>query len=108
MRLAALDLPAEDVTLVWTVPADRRAIVSLNLVNRTAARCTVRVAVTDGEAPAAADWIEYDTPIVAAGQPGGSVLLRSGLVLGAGQQLHVRASAAGVGAVVYGVVEEVA
>lgn len=108
MRLAALDLAADETTLVWTVPAASRAIVSLNLVNRAAARVTVRVAVTDGDAPAAADWIEYDTPIVAAGQPGGSVLLRSGLVLGAGQQIHARASADDVSAGVYGIVEEVA
>lgn len=108
MKLASVNLDAEAVTAIYTCPPGQRAIVTLTLCNRAAAAAKVRVALTNGAAPADADWIEYDTPIPAAGSASGSILQLSGLALGAGQQVHARASAAGVGATVVGLEQAVA
>ena len=103
MLLATANLAAAAVTALYTVPANRRAVLGLNLCNRSAAVVTVRVALTTGAAPTDADWIEYETPLPAAGGSSGSVLERTGLALGPGQKLYVRASAAGVSASAFGI-----
>lgn len=100
MRLAALDVPANADQLLYTAPAGKRSIASLNLTNRTAGSVLVRVALTKGAAPADADWIEYETTV-----PGRTPLVRTGLALAAGDRLYVRASAAGCNAVLYGIEE---
>lgn len=105
MLLATADLAANVNTAVYVVPLGRRAVLSLNLCNRSAGIVGVRVALTTGAAPTDADWIEYDTPLPAAGGANGSVLERTGLALGAGQKLYVRAAAAGVSASVFGIEE---
>lgn len=108
MKLASVNLDAEAVTAIYTCPPGQRAIVTLNLCNRADASARVRVALTNGAAPTDADWIEYDTPIPAAGSASGSILQLSGLALGAGQQVHVHPSAAGVSATVVGLEQAVA
>lgn len=107
MRLAALDLAAGVVTEVFVAPAGYRPVFTLNICNRSAGPAKVRVALTEGAAPDAADWIEYDTPIPAAGSVGGSVLERTGLALHQGQKLFVRSDVAGVSAVLFGFREPV-
>lgn len=102
MRLAALDLAAGVVTEVFVAPPGYRPVFTLNICNRSAGPAKVRVALTEGAPPSAADWIEYDTPIPAAGSVGGSVLERTGLALNEGQKLFVHVDAAGVSAVVFG------
>lgn len=108
MKLGSSALPAETLTSVYTCPAGTRAVLTLNLCNTASAQAKVRVALTDGTPPTAADWIEYDTPIPAAGSVGGSVVQLTGLALGAGQKVDVEASAAGVAAVVFGIEQAVA
>lgn len=108
MKLASTALPAEDLTSVYTCPSGTRAVVTLNLCNTAAAQAKVRVALTDGAAPTTADWIEYDTPIPAAGSLGGSVVQLTGLALGADQEIYVEASTIGVSAVVFGLEQAVA
>lgn len=108
MKLASVNLDAEAVTALYTCPPGQRAIVTANLCNRGAAPVKLRVALTDGAAPVDADWIEYDTPVQAAGAPGGSVLQLTGLALGGGQKVYARASATGVSAVVLGIQEAAA
>lgn len=105
MRLASADLGAAADTLLYTVPADNKAIVSLTLCNRGGASPKVRVALTNGAAPTAADWIEYDTPLPIAGSTGGSSLQLTGIALGAAQRIYVRSDLATVGATVHGVVQ---
>lgn len=102
MKLAALDLAAGAVTELYVAPAGTRPVLTVNLCNRSAAAAKVRIALTDGAAPANPDWIEYDTPIPAAGSAGGSVLERTGIALHEGQKLFVRSDIAGVSAVAYG------
>ncbi|WP_295168223.1 hypothetical protein [uncultured Brevundimonas sp.] len=103
MLLATANLAAAAVTLLYTVPANRRAVLCVNLCNRSNASVSVRVALTSGVAPTDADWIEYETPLPAAGNPSGSVLERTGLALGPGQKLYVRASASGISASAFGI-----
>lgn len=105
MRLAAVDLPAAADTALHTVPAGHRAVVTLNLCNRNVERAKVRVAITAGGPPTAADWIEYDTPLPAVSSTGGSTMQITGLSLGAGQSVYARADVADVSAVVHGVEE---
>lgn len=107
MRLAAVNLPAAADAALHTVPAGHRAVVTLNLCNRNAERVKVRVAVTDGGVPSPADWIEYDTPLPAAGSTGGSTLQITGLALGSGQAIYARSDVADVSAVVHGVQEAI-
>jgi len=107
MRLAAQNLTAGVVTELYVVPAATRVVLTANLCNRAATLPKVRLAVTDGAVPTDADWIEYDTPLPAAGSSEGSVIERTGLALAAGQKIFARADIAGVSAVLYGVKEAV-
>ncbi|MFI8682310.1 hypothetical protein ACIGFJ_08100 [Brevundimonas diminuta] len=107
MKLAADNLDVETVTTIYTCPPGQRAIVTVNLCNRGATPAKLRVALTSGAAPTDADWIEYDTPVQAAGAPGGSVLQLTGIALGGGQRIYARSSTGEVSAVVFGI-EEVA
>lgn len=102
MRLAAHNLAAAVVTEVFVALAGTRPVFTLNLCNRSDGPVKVRVALTEGAVPTDADWIEYDTPIPAAGSVGGSVLERTGLALHDGQKLFVRSDVAGISAVVFG------
>lgn len=105
MRLAALDLTAAETTALHTVPAGHRAVVTVNLCNRNHARAMVRVAITAGDDPTSADWIEYDTPLPPVGSTGGSTMQITGLALAASQSVYVHANVADVSAVVHGVQE---
>lgn len=105
MRLAANTPAAAAETLLYTVPAGRRAVFTLNACNRNAAQAKVRIALTNGAAPVAADWIEFDTPIPGVGGVAGSVLVRTGLALAAGQRLYVRSDVVDVSFVVFGIEE---
>lgn len=108
MRLNALDLAAGAETLLYTVPADCRAVITVNLANRAPTLPKVRLAVTGAAAPTVADWLNYDAVLAPAGVAEGGFLERTGIVLGAGQRVYVRSDLAGVSAVAMGVVEPVA
>lgn len=105
MRLNAATLsPA--VSILYTVPPGRRAIVAVNLCNRDPGHVRIRLALTAGvAAPGPDDWIEYDTPIPGAGVSGGSTIQITGLALGAGQSVQASAEGGAVAAVVHGVEE---
>ncbi len=95
-RLFGVDLAANAVTTIYN-PAGVTTTLTLSLCNRTANAVTVRVALAAAAAPTAGEWIEYDAYLPPAG-----VLERSAIVVGAGQFLVARASAAGVSAVGFG------
>jgi hypothetical protein len=100
--LAQVDLSTTADTVIYTVPAGKRAAVSVSLCARSAA-CNVRIALTSGGAPGNASWIEFSTPLGV-----GGVLERGGIVLLAGHKLYAGTSVAGVSAVVWGIEETVA
>ena len=71
---------------------------TLSICNRGNAAITVRVAVASLATPTAAEYIEYDTEILAKG-----VLERTGIVMDANKILVVRSSATNVSAVAMGI-----
>lgn len=101
MPLGAADMSADSDTLLYTVPAGKKASVNVSLCARTQA-ALVRLALTSGGAPADTDYLEYDTPLAARG-----VLERTQIWMTAGEKLYARASETGVTAIVYGPVEDV-
>ena len=94
--LGAAVIAANTDTKVYTCPSGAASI-NFNVVNRTQGEAVVNVAITQAALPADADYIEYGVTI-----PGGGILERSALVVGAGDQLFVRASVAGCTVRVYG------
>jgi hypothetical protein len=97
-RLGVADLALATNTPLYTVPADTFSVVTLSICNRGNAAITVRVAVASAATPTNAEFIEYDTEILAKG-----VLERTGIVMDANKILVVRASATNVSAVAMGI-----
>jgi hypothetical protein len=97
-RLGVADLAAATNTTLYTVPSSTFSVVSLSLCNRGTSTVTVRVAVSASGTPADSEYIEYDVNLLAKG-----VLERTGIVLDAGKNIVVRASATNVSAVCYGI-----
>lgn len=96
-------LPANNDQDTGAVEAGKTRSVGINLVNRDAsAAAKVRIAIGGAAAPENGDYIEYDTSL-----PPNGVLERSGLVVGAGERVILRADTANVTGRVHGF-EEVA
>ena len=98
-RLGTEDISATTNTTVYTCPSATFAVVTLSLCNRNASTArNIRVAVASTDTPSVAEYIEFDSELLAKG-----VLERTGLVLAAGQRIVVYASGTDVSAVVYGI-----
>ena len=97
-RLGIQDCAATTNYSVYTVPTGYFAVVSVSLCNRGATSSSVRISVSSAATPAAGEYLEYDSELVANG-----VLERTGIVMDAGKILVVRSSAASVSAVVMGI-----
>jgi hypothetical protein len=96
--LGTADLAAATDTTIYTVPANTFGVVTVSLCNRGATSATVRIAVASSGTPSAAEYIEFDSELLAKG-----VLERTGIVLQAGKVLVVRSNAISVSAVAYGI-----
>ena len=105
-HLASTALAQDAVTPIYTCPASKKAVVSVNLAARSNAPSVSLAIVGAGippQVPDDADWIEYQLPLT----PGGAPLLREGLILAAGDIVFALADAAGVSATVYGLEQDV-
>jgi hypothetical protein len=87
-------------TLLYTVPNGYYAVFNVSLTNTTTSAVTFRLAIaTTAASPGTAEYIEYDTTIVAKG-----VFERTGLVAGAGLNVVcVAGTNLALSATVYGI-----
>jgi hypothetical protein len=91
-------LNATTNTVVYTVPADTFGIVTINVTNRNAAARNIRIALSSSGTPGNSEWIEYDTELL-----GHGTLERGGVVIDAGKNVVVYASATDISVSVYGI-----
>lgn len=98
-RLGAVDLAATTNTTVYTVPANKKAVVNVNICNRNAAAIIVRLMHLDGVIGTLAneDYLEYDVTI-----PANGVLERTGIPMATTHVIGVYSDTANVSVQVYG------
>lgn len=92
------DMAATTNTTIYTVPTDNFAIITINVTNRSTATRDIRIALSATDTPTAAEYIEYDTEIVANG-----TIERSGVVLDAGKKVVAYANSTDTTVMVYGI-----
>jgi hypothetical protein len=100
-RLGTANITTTADTTVYTVPLATFSVVSVNIVNRSSsAAAQIRVAVASSATPGLAEYIEYDSSLVANG-----VLERTGIVMDASKLLVVQTPTAtpALSVVVYGI-----
>lgn len=84
-------------TTVYTVPATKLATFSVNILNRSSAAISVRLAIASTATPTNAEWIEFGAAV-----PANGVLERTGLIAQAAKQVVVFVSSADASVSVYG------
>ena len=100
-RLGTANITTTADTTVYTVPGSTFSVVSVNVVNRSSsAPANIRIAVASSATPSAAEYIEYDSSLVANG-----VLERTGIVMDATKLIVVSTPTAtpSLSVVVYGI-----
>jgi len=100
-RLGTANITTTSDTTVYTVPATTFSVISVNVVNRSSsATANVKIAVATSATPTVAEYIEYDSVLVANG-----VLERTGIVMKTGELLVVSTPTATptLSIVVYGI-----
>ena len=93
-------LTLNTLTTIYTVPADVVAYANFNVVNTNATPVNVRIALSAGATPSAAEYIEYNAQIAGYG-----VLERTGIAMQTGKRLVAWSDTGGVSIAVYGVEE---
>jgi hypothetical protein len=97
--LGKLALVAGNTHGLYKVELGNTAVISLSVVNSDPlTNAKVRVAITTAAGPSMGDYIEYDVIV----NSGGGVLERTGIVMGANDEIFFRADIQGVIARVYG------
>jgi len=100
-RLGTANITTTSDTTVYTVPAATFSVVSINVVNRSSsAAAQIRIAIASSATPTVAEYIEYDSSLVANG-----VLERTGIVMDAAKIIVVQTPTATptLSVVVYGI-----
>lgn len=96
--LGSSNLSTATYETVYTVPAGKYTVMSINMVNRGNQAVTVRLAIADTATPTNPEFIEYETELLGKG-----VLERTGIVVDAGKQIVAYTSGANISAVVMGI-----
>ena len=96
--LGAANLPSGTPTILYTVPNETFSVITINVTNRNTNSVNIRIAISDSATPNDADYIEYDTELLANG-----VIERSGVVVDAGKNIIVFSDSANVNAISYGI-----
>ncbi len=100
-RLGTANITTTADTTVYTCPASTFAVVTVSICNRSSsASALIRIAVASSATPNAAEYIEYDSSLLANG-----VIERTGIVMDAGKLLVVQTPTATptLSIVVYGI-----
>jgi hypothetical protein len=93
-------LTANTDTTIYTVPANKYAVASINLVNRDPlVSSKIRIALSNNATTQTSEYIEFDATLSA----GGTVLERTGLSLGPSMNVRVYATTSNVIASIYGI-----
>jgi hypothetical protein len=80
-------------TVLYTCPASKKAVLNLTATNTTSGSIAVRIGIKATNAAfATSDWVFYDYTL----PPNGAPLNWTGIVLGAGNTIKVRAASTGV------------
>lgn len=95
--LGQANLSATTNTLVYTVPSGKYAKVVINVCNRTTSNANIRIALSNGNTPDDAEWIEYNTLL-----PGNGVLERGDIYLENFKKVIVYSSIANTSVNIYG------
>ena len=82
---------------IYTVPGSTTATVNINLLNKAASTCSVRVAISAADTPTDAEYIEYGTVL-----PANGVLERNGIALNAAKKVVVHSTSTDVNVFVHG------
>lgn len=91
-------LTATTNTVIYTVPANTFAVVTVNVTNRSADARSIRLALASADTPTNAEWIEFDSELI-----GNGVLERSGIVINADKRVVAYANSTDVSVMVYGI-----
>jgi hypothetical protein len=100
-RLGASDITsvlAGTNVVAYTVPASTYAVVTVSFCNRSNTAAAIRLAVASADTPTNAEYVEFDTEIMAKG-----VLERTGLVLDAGKRIVAYSSSDATSVIVMGI-----
>lgn len=99
-KLGAAAPTAATNTTIYTVPASKGAVATINLVNTGSSTITVRVAISATGTPTSSEWIEYGAQIAASG-----VLERTGIAMSAAENVVVYTDIATLAVRIHGVEE---
>lgn len=97
-RLGTADLAADSEEIIYTCPQDTFTVASVSFCNRGNNGVAVRLAIASGTEAEPDEFLEFDVEILGKG-----VLERTGIIVGAGQNLIARASAPNVSVVAFGI-----
>jgi hypothetical protein len=99
-RLGNALLTGNADTTIYTVPAGKYAIASINLVNRDPlVSAKVRIALSNNATTQTSEYIEFDATLAA----GGTVLERTGLSISPSMNVRVFSTTSNVVASIYGI-----
>ena len=99
-RLFATTLPATSATELYKIAPDQKSVFTVRVTNTGSVEATYRLALTDGDAPVAGEYIIYEAVV-----PPHRMEEHTAIVLQAGHALWARSSSTDLNFVGYGIEE---